>query len=394
MYSGNQGMTMKTMGKNWMDLTLATALLAFAVTFVGCAGGNSNAAEGPAGQAEGDDAKGKDGEPAQPQAAPVEVATLARGSMEAILRYSTDLEAEQAVPVYSQSPQLRRVTQLLVEEGQRVGRGQLLAKLQDDEQRHGMERVQGRLGKAKADLERQERLFAQNLVSEQTVIEMRHAYEQLEIELADVRQAWEHTEVRAPISGTVTVRNVKLGDSVTGDLTLFEIVDFDTLVARVYVPERELGRVRPGQPARIATQALPGVPFAGVVDRVAPVVDPKSGTVKVTIRVPPADGLRPGMFLDVQLVTDVRADALLLPKRALLLDHDQAWVYRLKADDTVERLLVQPVLEDAANVEIRDGLAAGDRVVVAGQAGLKPGAKVRVVQGQQAIAQQGASHAD
>jgi membrane fusion protein (multidrug efflux system) len=93
------------------------------------------------------------------------------------------------------------------------------------------------------------------------------------------------------------------------------------------------------------------------------------------------------MFLDVQLVTDVREDALLLPKRALLIDHDQAWVYRLKADDTVERLLVQPVLEDAAHVEVRAAggqgvaLAPGDRVVVAGQAGLKPGAKVRVVQG-------------
>jgi len=361
-------------------LALLAALLAGTA---GCGGERPAAAQG-----EKKDAKaGEGGEAKAPQAAPVEVATLQRGAMEAVLRFSADLEAEQQVPVHSQSPQARRVVQLLVEEGQRVGRGQLLAKLQDDEQRHGVERAQGQLGKARADLARQQSLFDQKLISEAAFTEAKHQYEQLEIQLADARQAWGYTEVRAPIAGTVTLRQVKAGDTVSPDQPLFQIVDFDTLVTLVYVPERELGRVRPGQAARIVSQALPGVVFPGVVDRVSPVVDPKSGTVKVTVRVPHQEGLRPGMFLDVQLVTDVREDALLLPKRALLVDHDQAWVYRLKADDTVERLLVQPVLEDAAHVEVRAAggqgiaLAPGDRVVVAGQAGLKPGAKVRVVQG-------------
>ena len=382
---------MKIMGNDRIQQSMAAALLAVAVLVTGCAGGNSNASEGPTGeQGEGKDAKGKKGdkdENTEPQAAPVEVVALARGPMEAVLRFSADLEAEQSVPVHSQSPQLRRVVQLLVEEGQRVGRGQLLAKLQDAEQRHGVSRVEGQIAKARADFARQQKLFEQKLISEQTFTEARHELAQLEIELADVRQAWQHTEVRAPIAGTVTVRRVKVGDPVTSDLPIFEIVDFDTLAALVFVPERELARVRAGQTARITSQAIPGVQFDGVVDRVAPVVDPKSGTVKVTVRVPYREGLRPGMFLDVELVTAVRQDALLLPKRALLLDHDQAWVYRLKADDTVERLLVQPVLEDAMNVEVAKGLAPGDRVVVAGQAGLKPGAKVRVVKGQPAVAQ-------
>ena len=148
---------------------LATGLLCLGLA--GCAGGNSQASEGPAEKAKAEEEEGK---PAAPPAAPVEVATLARGPMEAVLRYSADLEAEQAVPVHSQSPQLRRVVQLLVEEGARVGRGQLLAKLQDDEQRHGMARVQGNLAKARSDFERQKRLFGQvmlwfSLVLAQTV---------------------------------------------------------------------------------------------------------------------------------------------------------------------------------------------------------------------------------
>lgn len=366
---------------------LAIPLLAAALLCAACGGGDSRANASPSAE-KGKDGKGGEGDKAkQPQAAPVEVAMLRRGAMEAVLRFSADLEAEQAVPVHSQSPSLRRVVQLLVEEGQRVGRGQILAKLQDDEQRHGVARASGQLEKARADLARQERLFAEKLVSEQAFNEAKHQLAQLEIELADAQQAWAYTELRAPIAGTVAVRRVKVGDVVTMDQSLFDLVDLDTLVVRVYVPERELGRVRPGQAARLFAQARPGVVFAGTVDRVAPVVDPKSGTVKVTVRVPQAPGLMPGMFLDVQLVTDVRQDALLLPKRALLLDHDQAWVYRLKRDSTVERLLVQPILEDARHVEVRPaasragGLVAGDQVVVAGQAGLKPGAKVRVIGG-------------
>jgi membrane fusion protein (multidrug efflux system) len=352
----------------WLSAGLCAAVL---LASTGCGG------ERPA------NAQDKEGEekPKEAQAAPVEVATLQRGAMEAVLRFSADLEAEQAVPVHSQSPQLRRVVQLLVEEGQRVGRGQLLAKLQDDEQRHGVARAQGQLGKARADFERQQKLFEQNLISEQVFTEAKHELEQLELQLADAQQAWNYTEVRAPIAGTVTLRHVKAGDPVSMDMPLFQIVDFDTLVVRLYVPERELARVRAGQEARIRSQALPGVTFAGTVDRVAPVVDPRSGTIKVTVRVPYREGLLPGMFLDVELITDVRADALLLPKRALQMDGEQAWVYRLKGDDTVERLLVQPVLEDARHVEVHEGLAAGDRVVIAGQAGLKPGAKVKVVGG-------------
>ncbi|HVS03132.1 MAG TPA: efflux RND transporter periplasmic adaptor subunit, partial [Thermoanaerobaculia bacterium] len=341
-----------------------------------CAGGQSNASEKSADEASEEAAKEEEQRP------PVEVAILERGPIEAVLRFSTDLEAEESVPVHSQSPSLRRVVQLLVEEGDRVARGQLLAKLQDDEQRHAVAKVGGQLEKVRADHDRQKQLFEQQLISEQTLTETRHQLEQLEIELADTRQALAHTEVRAPIAGTVTQRAVKLGDPVTMDQPLFQIVDFDSLVARVYVPEREMARVRAGQPARLTSQALPGVVFAGVVDRVAPVIDPKSGTVKVTVRVPHREGLLPGMFLEVQLVTDVRADALLLPKRALVLDHDQAWVYRLQEDGTVERLLVLPLLEDARHVEVRQGLEAGDRVVVAGQAGLKPGTKVRVIGGE------------
>jgi membrane fusion protein (multidrug efflux system) len=85
------------------------------------------------------------------------------------------------------------------------------------------------------------------------------------------------------------------------------------------------------------------------------------------------------MYVDVQLVTDVRDDALLVPKRAVVYDDDQLFVYRMDPEaGTVERVYLRPVLEDEQWIQPAGGLEPGDRVVVAGQAGLKDGAKVRL----------------
>ena len=84
------------------------------------------------------------------------------------------------------------------------------------------------------------------------------------------------------------------------------------------------------------------------------------------------------MYVEVELVTAVHEDALLLPKRAVVYDNDQLFVFRLGDDRRVERIKVEPVLEDTANIEPASGLAAGDLIVVAGQASLKDGALVRL----------------
>jgi len=119
-----------------------------------------------------------------------------------------------------------------------------------------------------------------------------------------------------------------------------------------------------------------GGSYAGRIERIAPVVDPKSGTVKVTVDVGAQRGLRPGMYVDVELVMATRDDAVLVPKRALVYDNDQMFVYRLTNEKRVERVYVEPRLTDKFYVEPRAGLEAGDEVVVAGQAGLKDGALV------------------
>ncbi|MEM9294030.1 MAG: efflux RND transporter periplasmic adaptor subunit [Acidobacteriota bacterium] len=372
------------------------ALLLLSAGLTGCSMSDTEATE-------------TDGEDKGPTLVPVAVAALEQGPIEATLRFSTNLEAERGVQVLAEAS--RKVQQLLVEEGQRVNRGQVLLRLEDDEQRSALAKVETELRQAQREYERQKRLHSQGFLSEEDFNSATYNIEQLELRLADAKRELSYATVRAPIRGTVTLRQVNLGDFVTPNMPLFEIVDFDSLVARVFVPERELARLTPGQEARLSAPALGERRHRGVIERIAPVVDPQTGTVKVTVDIPEREDLRPGLFVDVELVTDVRNEALLVPKRALVYDQDQIFVYRLREgtpeplpaatiagsrseDDAevveipadarrVERLRLRPQMEDDAFVEPSDAstLSLGDRIVVAGQAGLKDGALVRLVDG-------------
>lgn len=329
----------------------------------------------------GESAEGKD------EALPVAALPLGRGPIESVLRYSSNLEAERSVAVLAEAA--RRVTELRVEEGRWVQKGQVLIRLQDEEQKNALAKAQSQYERALREYQRQERLFKQELISEQAFSEATYDKEQLEIEVADAQRELDYATVRAPISGTVTARNVNIGNQVQVGQELFQIVDFQSLVARVFVPEKELKRLAPGQGARVAAQA------AGIVDRpaeilrIAPTVDSRSGTVKVTLAIPDKESLRPGMFVEIDLVAETDPDALLVPKRALVYDEDQTFVYRVVRrddEDVVERLLIEVALESKNFVKVpEDMLSVGDRIVVAGQAGLKDGVPVRLLDLQEAI---------
>lgn len=307
----------------------------------------------------------------------VEVAPLQRGPIQEVIRSTARLEAEVEVQVLARTA--NRVVELLTEEGRHVEAGELLLRLEDDIQRSAVAKAQARVEKARAEFQRLQALFEQNLISEQVYTDQKFELRQLELALEDAQRELEFTRVRAPVAGTVTQRYVKVGDLVNVGQRLFDIVDFDSLVARVYVPDKYLPVLATNQPARVKPTALAGREFEGYVARIAPVVDARTGTVKVTVAFPEVGPLRPGMYVEVELVTALHPNALRIPKRALVYDEDQRFVYRLKPDNTVERLPVEEVLSDRFYVEPAGGFAEGDLIVIAGQTGLRHGAKVRVL---------------
>jgi membrane fusion protein (multidrug efflux system) len=310
------------------------------------------------------------------EAVPVDVIALERGTIESALRFSATLEAERDVRVFAEAQ--RRVVELRVEEGDAVRAGALLIRLQDDAQRSALNKAEIEFRQATREYDRQKSLYERKLVSEQVFNDAALIFDQSEIAVEDARRNLAYTEVRAPFAGIITERLVNVGDYVTLNQPLFRIVDFDSIVARIYVPEKELPDLETGLSARLKAQAIGDEEFVGTVERISPVVDPGTGTVKVTVATPRQEGLRPGMFVEVELVTAVHEGALLLPKRAVVYDNDQLFVFRLGDERRVERIKVEPVLEDAENLEPGDNLVEGDQIVVAGQASLKDGALVRL----------------
>ncbi len=367
-------------------------ILLFAMSLAGCSGkGGAIESDGEKNEAASGEEQ-QDGEhedDKEEELPPVEVVPLELGAIEAVLRFSTNLEAESEVQVFSQAARL--ITRLMVEEGDLVTKDQVLVRLQAEEQKSELARIESQLEKARREYRRQESLFAQDLISEQVMNEATYQVEQLDLALGDAERNLSYTEVRAPISGTITGRYVNHGGHITVNQHLFDLVDFDTIVARVYAPEKELARLRVGLAARLFSASIGNDDRDGEVVRIAPIVDPASGTVKVTVGIPRNQGLLPGMYVEVELVTDTRTDALLVPKRAVVYDQNQAFLYRLTEEMTAERLRIEVVLEDRENIlpatgdsaagdSAAGGLAAGDRIVVAGQAGLKHGAKVRLAE--------------
>jgi membrane fusion protein (multidrug efflux system) len=332
------------------------------------------ASEKAASTSKSDSSEDGDEEENEEEAVPVQVTQLSTGRMEQVLLYSANLEAENHVQVYAQAARL--VRELLVEEGDTVQKGDVLLRLLDEEQRNNLAKARSQLDKSDREFQRLERLFDEELISEQKISDATYDLEQLRIAVSDAERELGYTQVKAPISGTVTSRLVKLGDQVSVNQHLFDIVDFDSMVALVYVPEKNLAQLAPGQVARVSSQALGERVYPGSIDRIAPVVDPKTGTLKVTVAVGRQAGLLPGLYVDVALVTAVHDQALLMPKRALVYDKDRVFVFRLSEERRVERLTLDPTLADRDNVKVEAPLQAGDQIVVAGQAGLKDGTLV------------------
>lgn len=310
---------------------------------------------------------------------PVLLHTLTRGGIQATLVASSTIEAERKVTVHAETT--GRVLSLAFEEGDRVREGQRLARIAAEVQASGLDRAARTLAQAQQDLATVERLFAQNVASRTELDTARRTFDAASQDVRDRRRDVGHTTITAPFGGTVTERFVSDGTYVAPGQQLLTIVDFSTLVARVFVPEKELDRIAVGQPAAIAGKAARDRKGTGRIARIAPVVDAQTGTIKVTVALPEhlaggEQGFLPGMYAEVTLTTERRDDALLVPRRALVRDDEAVFVFVVR-NDRAERARLELGLEDRDWAEVRTGLEPGDAVVVAGQAGLKDGALVR-----------------
>ncbi len=309
---------------------------------------------------------------------PVEVAVIGSGPISSYITATANLVAEYEVDVLAEVE--GRIAQLLVDEGHRVRKGQHLATLVRDDQEILLRKAELRETNARAAFERGQDLIGKELISREEYDKLSMDFEIAQQELAEARWRLDKTTLRAPFAGRVSERMVQPGQHVRPGDELFQVTDFDPLIARIYLPERDILGLEPGRRVRIRLNADESVRFAGRIRQISPIVDTATGTVKVTIEaVDPPAGVRPGSFVSIDIVRETRPDALLLPREAVLRELKSAHVF-VAAGEVAEKRSVRLGLEEGLMVEIVEGVESGEQVIVAGQGGLKDGSPVKILE--------------
>jgi membrane fusion protein (multidrug efflux system) len=319
------------------------------------------------------DKKEKDEVPA----IPVETAAPTRSDVYAIYSGTAPIEAfADAVVVAKVGGEVREI---YGEEGDDVKAGQLLARLDGDRLRLEKTQADANLQKLKRDYQRNVDLSKKGLISTGDFEKIKYEMDALEASYNLASLEYSYTEIRAPIAGVVSERFIKVGNTIEVNAPTFQITSLEPLVSYLYVPEREYRQIESGQSASLRVDAVSETEFVATVARISPVVDPETGTFKITIEVSdPSRRLKPGMFARISIVHDMHANALQIPRSAIVDESGETSVFVVE-DDVAQRRAVSTGFSQNGLVEIMDGLSDGENVVTVGQAGLKPGAKVSVI---------------
>ena len=309
-------------------------------------------------------------------AIPVKVAVARRGDISMFLMQTTTIEAMRQVDILAKVS--GQVIKLSAEEGMRVKKGELLVKLDEAELHIEFMKTKVSMETDKAMLERAQNMLEKNLIAEENYETTRLQYESSKAAHEAARVQLEYSSVRSPFDGVITARYIELGQRVNENQALFVVADFNPLRAKIYIPEKDIGRIFEGQEAKITIEADTSLEFSGVVKMVSPVVDPASGTSKVTIDIEDDKGkLKPGMFVSVFITTETHNNALIIPKKALILesDLDQVYIYQ---DGKSHKVNLKLGFASGEDIEVLSGLQEGDLVVTAGQDGLREGLPIRI----------------
>jgi len=368
--------------RSWFNIS---AIFALCFVLLACSKAKEKSAdndskEKPTAESAAKAGKGKkDAKQKKPKpAVPVKVARLESGAISSALAFDSVLETESSVEIFSESAGL--ILEVLVEEGDRVEKGQILARLENEEQTVDLDESKARYEHEAASFERTKDLHERKLINQQDYDRAAFDVEQMRLRYERARIGLENTIVRATVQGVVTERMAQVGRRVTANRQLFEIKNLDDIFANVNIPGQHLLSMKAGLRAEIVSELVADVRYNAHVKLVSPVVDPGSGTfkVKVALERETDTPVYPGMFVSVRIVVDTKSDAILVPKQAIVHEGDFKYIYRIE-ENKAQKLQLADGYSNIEYVESLSGLNAGDEVIIMGQNALRDGAEVKVV---------------
>jgi membrane fusion protein (multidrug efflux system) len=283
------------------------------------------------------------------------------------------------------------VVRVNFQDGDLVEAGQVLVDLSGGAEIAGLEEVAATYREAQQQYERLRELSVQKLIPQSQLDAQRGTVDAARARLNVVRARLSDRVITAPFAGVLGFRQVSPGTLVTPGTTIASLDDISLMKLDFAVPETFLSALAKGQVVTARSAAFPDREFNGIVATVDSRVDPVTRAVTVRAEVPNPDRLlRPGMLLTLRVFRPER-QALVIPEIAVIQVAQDAHVFRVKADDTVEQVVVTLGQRRSGEVEITGGLAAGDRIVVDGTVKLRAGAAIRDVQPAPAATAEGAA---
>lgn len=306
---------------------------------------------------------------------PVVVATAQEQAIEDIISAVGTLEANEHVDVRSEID--GTIASMEFEEGQRVTAGQVLVTFDQAKWRAALTEAQANLQMAESTRQRYAALLQTRAVSKQEVDQANATWAANQALVERLTAELEEATVTAPFAGIAGARLLSIGQFIPRGTTITILIDPDPMNVEFRLPERFLGQVRSGQLVKLDTAAYPDVPFTGDVYFIDPQVDDATRTVLIKATVPNPDGrLRRGMFANVALVAQVKKNAIVIPDIAVLHQGNLTFVYAIDAEQKAQRRTIRLGLRLPNQVEVVEGLQAGEQVVAEGHQKLHPGAKV------------------
>jgi len=307
---------------------------------------------------------------------PVAVKPAVVGTIASYYTATATLAAEKEAEVLARVAGV--VESLGCEEGDVVHEGDELLRIDNAEYLYRVEQAQAAREELESRYNRMKKMVDQNLVSAEEFEGIQNDLESARAEEGLAKLNLSYTRVKAPFTGRVVTRHVDVGQTVSNGTPLFALSDFDPLLARIHVPAKEFNKLKVDQPVDLVLESN-GARLKGRIKLISPVIDPSSGTIKVTVEIHDYPGdTRPGDFAQVSIVTEQRTHSTLVPKIAVVTDRGEQVVY-VAADSTAERRVVEVGFQDDDNAEIVSGVEPGQPVIVKGQRSLKHGQRIKIL---------------
>jgi len=310
-----------------------------------------------------------------PPAVLVEAITASTASMPQTITAVGSLRSDESVTM---RPEVAgRIVAIGFEEGRPVSKGAVLIKLDPAVNAAEVQQALANITLAKAKYERAIDLQKQGFISGQARDEAENNLRIAEAAEALAAARLAKTEIRAPFSGIIGLRQVSIGDYVKEGQDMVNLESIDPLKVDFRLPEKYLQQARVGQTLQINLDAMKGgTTYEGKVSAINPLVDSAGRAIVIRAVVRNADAaLRPGMFARVRLLMKEESDALVLPEQALVPQGEEQYVFRV-IDGKAARTKIEVGQRRGGSVEIVKGLTAGDTVVIAGQLKIRDGTPV------------------